>query len=130
MEPPDTPATLLPPRSQPLIAFAVAGCLGVGAAWFIAVGGLSGRLVHHDAAPVSDNRFTVDIDTASETELAQLPGLGATTARRIIDHRREHGPFTSLDGLLDVPGIGPATLAAMRPYLRPIRVANPVPQKP
>jgi competence ComEA-like helix-hairpin-helix protein len=130
MEPPDTPATLLPPRSQPLIAFAVTGCLGVGAAWFVAAGGLTGRLVHHDAAPASDNRFTVNINTANETELAQLPGLGATTARRIIDYRREHGPFTSLDGLLDVPGIGPATLAAMRPYLRPIRVAKPVPQQP
>jgi competence ComEA-like helix-hairpin-helix protein len=130
MEPPDTPATVLPPRSQPLIAFVVAGCLGIGAAWFVAAGGLAGRLVHHDAAPVSDNRFTVNINAAGETELAQLPGLGATTARRIIDHRKEHGPFTSLDGLLDVPGIGPATLAAMRPYLRPIRGAETVPQQP
>jgi competence ComEA-like helix-hairpin-helix protein len=127
MEPPDTPATLLPPRSQPLIALVVAGCLGIGAAWFVAVGGLAGRLVHHDAAPVSDGRFTVNINTAGETELAQLPGLGATTARRIIDYRKEHGPFTSLDSLLDVPGIGPATLAAMRPHLRPIRGAKTVP---
>jgi len=128
MEPPDTPVTLLPPRSQPLIAFVVAGCLGIGAAWFIAAGGLAGRLVHHDAAPVSDSRFTVNINAAGETELAQLPGLGATTARRIIDYRHEHGPFTSLDGLLDVPGIGPATLAAMRPHLRPIPGAKTVPQ--
>jgi competence ComEA-like helix-hairpin-helix protein len=130
MEPPDTPATLLPPRSQPLIAFVVAGCLGIGAAWFVAAGGRAGRLVHHDAAPVSDNRFTVNINAAGETELAQLPGLGVTTARRIIDHRKEHGPFTSLDGLLDVPGIGPATLAAMRPYLRPIRGTETIPQQP
>ena len=35
-----------------------------------------------------------------------------------------------LDGLLDVPGIGPATLAAMRPHLRPIRRSKPVPQLP
>jgi competence ComEA-like helix-hairpin-helix protein len=130
MEPPDTPATLLPPRSQPLIAFIVAACLGVGAAWFVAAGGLTGNLVHHDAAPVADNRFTVNINTASETELAQLPGLGATTARRIIDHRQGHGPFTSLDRLLDVPGIGPATLAAMRPHLRPIRGTKTIPQQP
>jgi competence ComEA-like helix-hairpin-helix protein len=127
MEPPDTPATLLPPRSQPLIAFIVAACLATGAAWFVAAGGLAGRLVHHDTAPAADNRFTVNINSAGETELAQLPGLGVTTARRIIDHRRAHGPFTSLDGLLDVPGIGPATLAAMRPHLRPIRNAKPAP---
>lgn len=130
MEPPDTPATLLPPRSQPLIAFVVAACLAAGAAWFVAAGGLEGRLVHHDAAPVGDNRFTVNINTAGETELAQLPGLGAATARRILDHRREHGPFASLDGLLDVPGIGPATLDAIRPHLRSIRRAKPAPQQP
>ncbi|MFM7289968.1 MAG: helix-hairpin-helix domain-containing protein, partial [Planctomycetia bacterium] len=46
---------------------------------------------------------------------------GPATARRIVDHRRAHGPFATLDDLLDVPGIGPATLAAMRPHLRPIR---------
>ena len=130
MEPPDTPTTLLPPRSQPLIAFSVAACLAVAAVWFVAVGGLAGNLVHHDAAPVADNRFTVNINTAGETELAQLPGLGVTTARRIIDHRKVHGPFTSHDGLLDVPGIGPATLAAMRPHLRTIRISKPAPQQP
>jgi len=130
MEPPDTPTTLLPPRSQPLIAFGVAACLAVAAVWFVAVGGLAGNLFHHDAAPVADNRFTVNINTAGETELAQLPGLGVTTARRIIDHRKAHGPFASHDGLLDVPGIGPATLAAMRPHLRTIRISKPAPQQP
>jgi competence ComEA-like helix-hairpin-helix protein len=130
MEPPDTPATLLPPASQPLIACIVAACLAAGAAWFIAAGGLEGRLVHHDSAPAGDSRFTVNVNTAHETELAQLPGLGATMARRIADHRREHGPFRSIDGLLDVPGIGPATLALMRPYLRPIRNATPAARQP
>ena len=130
MEPSDTPATLLPPRTQPLIAAAVAVCVTTGTVWFVAAGGLSGSLVHHDAAPVAVNRFTVNINTAGETELAQLPGLGAATARRIIDHREEHGPFTSLDDLLDVPGIGPATLAAMRPHLRPIRTPKPASPQP
>jgi competence ComEA-like helix-hairpin-helix protein len=108
-----------------LVALLVAGCLAAGAAWFVAVGGLDGRLVHHDTAPAADNRFTVDVNTADETELAQLPGLGATTARRIVDHRREHGPFTTIDALLDVPGIGPATLAAMRPHLQSIPTVQP-----
>jgi len=110
----------LPARSQSLIALLAAACLTGGAVWFVAAGGLSGRLVHHDQAPVVDGGFTVDVNSADETELAQLPGLGTAMARRIIDHRREHGPFAALDELLDVPGIGPATLAAMQPYLRPI----------
>ena len=130
MESTDTPASIMPSRSQPLIAFVVAGCLAAGVAWFVAAGGLAGRLVHHDAAPMTDNRFTVDINTAAEAELAQLPGLGPTMARRIIDHRREHGSFTRLDGLLDVPGIGPATFAAMQPHLRPIHAVEASPHQP
>ncbi len=120
----------LPARSQPLLALLVAAGLTAGAVWFVAAGGLSGGLVDHDAAPVVDGRFTVNVNAADETELAQLPGLGPAMARRIIDHRREQGPFATLDGLLDVPGIGPATLAAMRPHLRPIRRSKPVPQLP
>jgi len=130
MEPSEPTSSLLPPRSQPLIASVVAGCLSAAAIWFLAAGGLAGRLVHHDAAPVGDNRFTVNVNAAGETELAQLPGLGAATARRIIDHRRQHGPFASLEGLLDVPGIGPATLDAMRPHLRPIRTVKPASKGP
>ena len=117
----------VPARVQPLIALVVAVGLTAGAVWFVAAGGLSDGLVHHDAAPVGDGRFTVNVNAADETELAQLPGLGTAMARRILDHRREHGPFATLDGLLDVPGIGPATLDAMRPYLRPIRRPKPVP---
>jgi competence ComEA-like helix-hairpin-helix protein len=118
----DTPCSPpLPARTQPLIALVAAACLAAGAIWFVAAGGPAGRLVHHDAAPAAENRFTVNINDAREIELAQLPGLGPAMARRIIDHRREHGPFATLDELLDVPGIGPATLDAMRPHLRPIR---------
>jgi len=120
----------LPARSQPLIALIVAACLAGGAIWFVVAGGLSGRLVDHDTAPPGDGRFTLNVNAADETELAQLPGLGTAMARRIIDHRQEHGPFATLDGLLDVPGIGPATLAAMRPYLRPIRRSKPALQRP
>jgi competence protein ComEA len=69
----------------------------------------------------------VNVNGAGVDELAVLPGLGPATAQRIVDHRREHGPFTELEGLLDVPGIGPATLDAMRPHLRPIRRREPTP---
>jgi competence protein ComEA len=90
----------------------------------VAAGGLSGGLVHHDAPPDATARFTVNVNNAGAGELAQLPGLGPATAARIVAHRRDHGPFTSLDGLLDVPGIGPATLEQMRPHLRPIRAGE------
>ena len=123
----DGPA-LLPARSQPLIAAAVAVGLAAMAVWFVAGGGLRGGLVHHDAPPVpAGPGFTVNVNTAVATELAQLPGLGPATAQRIVAHRRDHGPFASLEGLLDVPGIGPATLEQMRPHLRPLPASAPAP---
>jgi competence ComEA-like helix-hairpin-helix protein len=116
-----TDPLLLPRRSQPLIAAGVAAALVAMAAWYVGLGGFSGGLVHHDAPPAATRGFTVNVNAAGFQELAQLPGLGPATAQRIIDHRRQHGPFASLDDLLDVPGIGAATLDQMRPHLRPIR---------
>lgn len=119
------PINPLPSRFQPLVALTVAGLLGAAGLWFATAGGLSGRLVDHDTPPAPGHLFTIDVNTAGEAEMAQLPGLGPVTARRIVDRRRDRGPFRSLDELLDVPGVGPATLAAMRPHLRPIETAVP-----
>jgi len=60
----------------------------------------------------------VDLNTAGATELETLPGVGPATAAAIIDHRERHGPFTSVDGLLEVRGIGEAKLAAIRDLVR------------
>lgn len=108
----------MPRRGQPLIAGLLACGLVAMAAWYVAGGGLSGGLVHHDAPPAATVTFTVDVNTAAATELAQLPGLGPATAARIVAHRQAHGPFTNLAGLLAVPGIGPVTLESIRPHLR------------
>ena len=56
----------------------------------------------------------VNVNTASATELETLPGIGEVIAQAIIDHRTENGPFASVDRLLDVPGIGDATLEDIR----------------
>lgn len=115
------PEPLIPARAQPLIAGAAAVCLVSAIAWLLLAGGFSGRLVDHDAPPQSFARFTVNINTAGAVELAQLPGLGPAMAQRIVDYREDHGPFASIDSLLDVPGVGEVTLADIRPHVRPIR---------
>jgi competence protein ComEA len=56
----------------------------------------------------------VNLNTASAEELDTLPGVGPATSAAIIAHRQEHGPFTSVDQLLDVRGIGDAKLAELR----------------
>jgi competence ComEA-like helix-hairpin-helix protein len=60
----------------------------------------------------------VDLNTASAAELTLLPGIGDALARRIVDWRQAHGGFRSVDQLLDVSGIGPAKLEALRPRVR------------
>jgi competence protein ComEA len=56
----------------------------------------------------------IDLNTATAEQLDALPGVGPATAKAIIDHRTKNGPFRSVDDLLDVRGIGPAKLDALR----------------
>lgn len=64
--------------------------------------------------------FEVDLNRADWPELAQLPGIGKTLAERILDSRNSEGPFVDHEDLMRVRGIGPKTLEAVRPYLRPM----------
>jgi competence protein ComEA len=59
----------------------------------------------------------VNLNTADETTLESLPEVGPVTAQAIITWRTEHGGVASVDQLLDVDGIGDATLAKLTPYV-------------
>jgi competence protein ComEA len=56
----------------------------------------------------------VNVNTATAADLETLPGIGPVLAEAIVAYRDEHGPFTSVDQLEDVSGIGPVTLGEIR----------------
>jgi len=59
----------------------------------------------------------ININTATATELQQVPGIGPSTAQKILDTRKSYGAFKSVDDLLAIKGIGPKKLEKMRKYL-------------
>ena len=56
----------------------------------------------------------LDVNTATAEELQGLMGIGPVLAQAIVDYRAEHGPFRSVDELLEVSGIGEAKLDGIR----------------
>lgn len=89
----------------------------------ISLGALAARHRHEhppeppiriEAPPQVENVGPIDLNRADPALLERLPRIGPALARRIVEDRRERGPFTSLDDLDRVRGIGPATLESLR----------------
>lgn len=57
--------------------------------------------------------FPIDINSATEIELTELPGIGEILAQRILSYRTQNGSFSSPEELLNVPGIGQNKLEAI-----------------
>src|SRR5580692_7936087 len=73
------------------------------------VGAAVQLLLRRDIAPVrwakEVRQFKININTARADQLQMLPGIGAKLSSRIVDYRRENGPFKALDDLKDVEGL-------------------------
>lgn len=72
-----------------------------------------GQAVEADA----QGAFPVNINTATAEELQALPGIGKTRAEAIVAYREEHGPFTYVEDLRGVNGIGEGILANITNYI-------------
>lgn len=59
----------------------------------------------------------VDLNAATASELARIPGVNAWLAERIVEYRALVGPFESLDDLSDLDGISPSRLASLGRYV-------------
>lgn len=69
-------------------------------------------------SPRPSQSQVVAINSADAAELETLPRIGPVIARRIIEHRSTHGPFRSVEELIDVKGIGPKTMDQLRPRVK------------
>jgi competence protein ComEA len=78
-----------------------------------AAGGVAGSL----GSTVPDGETLVNLNTADLAALDTLPGVGPVTAESILSWRDANGGFTSVDELLEVDGIGEATLADLAPHV-------------
>ena len=61
--------------------------------------------------------LALDLNTATAQDLDALPGIGPALAQRIVDYRAAHGPFRTVEDLLQVSGIGPKKLNNIKPHL-------------
>lgn len=68
-------------------------------------------------AAYEDEALIVNVNLASSEELQLVPGIGAVTAKNILEYRNKVGVITSLDEMLNVKGIGESTLEKIAPYL-------------
>jgi uncharacterized protein len=72
------------------------------------------------------NYVGVDVNTASPALLRYVSGLNQLTARRLYEHRREHGPFRTREQLRQVPGLGEATFVQAAGFLKISAGDNPL----
>ncbi len=75
-----------------------------------------GQTFNLPASPPTQSGL-ININSATQSELETLPGIGPVTAQKIIAYRQEHGPFTKIEELLEVSGIGVATLDKFKDYI-------------
>ncbi len=79
---------------------------------------LSGPVTAEEEAPPPVAKGgLLQLNSADYAELVRLPGIGPVLAGRIMDYRDRHGPFFTIDSLLNVPGIGKVKLEKIRPLL-------------
>ena len=69
------------------------------------------------AAPKATASAPVNLNAASVAQLQTLPGIGASTAQRILEHRQKNGAFKKIEELMNVKGIGEKSFLKLKPLI-------------
>jgi competence protein ComEA len=64
--------------------------------------------------PAAKSAVVLNLNTATATDLQELPGIGAKTAARIVDYRQKNGPFKKIEELMNVQGVGEKSFLKLR----------------
>ena len=108
--------------SRALCALIVAGCLcAASTAASAQAKAPSGKAA---AAPAS----VVNLNTATASQIATLPGIGETAAQRIIEYREKNGGFKKVEELMNVKGIGEKSFLKLKPLVT-LGDAKPAPKQ-
>ena len=67
--------------------------------------------------PAAAAKATVNLNTASVDQLADLPGVGKATAQRILEYRQKSGGFKKIEELMNVKGIGEKSFLKLKPLI-------------
>ena len=86
----------------------------------LAIGSSSLAAMQAKAAPAkapATASAPVNLNTATQAQLEALPGIGAATAKRIIEHRQKNGGFKKIEELMNVKGIGEKSFLKLKPLV-------------
>ena len=67
--------------------------------------------------PAATNGAVINLNTASVAQLETLPGIGKSTAERILEYRQKNGAFKKVEDLMNVRGIGEKNFLKLKPLV-------------
>lgn len=82
---------------------------------FISLSSIENKFDNHNEHVISHGK--ININTASASDLTEIPGIGDTLSSRIVEYRSMNGPYSSTEDLLAVKGIGEKLLNKIRNYI-------------